>query len=57
MITHGFQEDDSYTTRSYQRIEVSVASYNFIKDINLLFNTIKCPGAAGEEGEPLDRLH
>jgi hypothetical protein len=57
MITPGFHEGGSYTTRNYQHIEVSMVSYNFVKDINLLFNTIKCPGAAGEEGEPPDRLH
>jgi hypothetical protein len=42
--------------RSYQRTEVSMDGYDFVEDINLLFNTFDCPGYIfGREAAFLER--
>jgi hypothetical protein len=44
MIAPGFYESGSRTTRSHQPTEVSMASYDFVKDVNLLLDAFKFSG-------------
>jgi hypothetical protein len=43
MCTTRFQEGDSCAPRSYQNIEITMSSYNFIKVINFTLDMFKGP--------------